>query len=189
MTENELISFIKKSQREHSDSGILLPDKATAKKSLNLLLNSSSSDIKMLLLFDENGKNSSLFELIENDTFIKNTIDFLNDSNADFLIVSNKVKTIRKSMFFKVVSDLEDIRDRLKVRAINEYVNNDMKSKGLTNEFVISSTNAVLFGDFSFKDDLEPYLNFNDKSFNQTLCRFFDIASSFNYEISSKAKV
>ncbi|EGR0744248.1 hypothetical protein RAL73_003565 [Vibrio cholerae] len=189
MTENELVSFIKKCQREHSDSAILLPDKTTTKIALNLLLNSSSSDTKVLLLFDENGRNSGLFDLIESDIFIKNTIDFLKDSNADFFIASNKVKTIRKSMFFNVISDRVDIKDRLKVRAINDYINSDIKSKRLNNEFIITGSNAILFGDFSFSGDSEPYLNFNDKSFNQTLGRFFDIASTFDYVTTSKAKI
>lgn len=182
MTENELVSFIKKCQRENSDSGILLPDKNTIKIALNLLVNTSNNDIKILLLFDDNGKNSPLFDLIDNDVFINNSISLLKDENINFQIASNKVKSIRKSKFFKSLSENFNINNRCKVRAINDYIISEMKMKKLTNEFVLTNSNTLLFGDFSLGMDFKPYLNFNEKSFSKTLNSFFDMALEFNKE-------
>ncbi|OBU41975.1 hypothetical protein AYY27_08115 [Photobacterium damselae] len=152
---------------------------------LNLLINSSNNDIRIFLTFDENGKNSDLFNLMNNEMFINNIVEYLYDSNSKITIISNKVKTIRNSDFFLKLNNMDLIQDRVFIRSIESKTFANLKKKGLDTEFVISEPSTILFGDFdkiSMSKDNPPFVNFNSESFFNVLLRFFNMVVSLKME-------
>jgi len=174
MTETELIIYMRKCQRENLDSNIVIPDKKSLISAASLIINTSNSAIKICILFDENGKNSPLFELLNTELFTKNLIDFLSETSTQLFIGSNKTKTIRASNLINEIFKKPDLKSKVKIHTIPSNIYSLLKKNHTTNEYIISYPNAVLFGGFTLSDDSFTFINFNEKSFSETLSGFFD---------------
>lgn len=178
MTDTELIGYIRKCQRENTDSNITIPDSKSLISATSLMINTSNSAIKICIFFDDNGKNSPLFELLNTELFTKNFIDFLSEQSTMLYIGSNKVKTIRSSFLIEKIFSKPELKSKVKISAIPQSIYTELKKDNMLNEFMISHPNTVLFGDFKISKENSTFINFNEKSFSETLNKFFNLITN-----------
>ncbi|MEZ8202000.1 hypothetical protein AB4622_22630 [Vibrio splendidus] len=166
MSNNELISFIKKCSIDSVDLPIRIESSNVLQAALSLFINRTKKQLKVYLRFlDE--ENNELFEALNTDNIIRNLNEFLNQPGTSLTIITNDAKQVRKSSFFQCISDKKP-----KVYSLNSKI-----EQGLTKRsYIISDESSLLVGYFSYKESIEPemsFINFHDENASGSLSAHF----------------
>ena len=157
MSNNELISFIKKCSIDNVDLPIRIENKNILQTALSLFINRTKKQLKIYLRFLD-GEDNELFNALNSDNIIRNLNEFLNQPNTTLTIVTNDTKQVRKSSFFQCISDKKP-----KIHPLNSKI-----EEGLTKRsYIISDDISLLVGHFSYEESIDQkqsFINFHDEN-------------------------
>ncbi|ABV87530.1 hypothetical protein [Shewanella pealeana] len=184
MTNEELFSDIKKLASESISAHIRITSEDAFRLILNLIVNKSCTSLQALVVNNSSHKNY-LFESFNDSVFVRNVIDFLEDGETSFNILTNEPRKLKKSLLFRDAKS-----SNLKIKNISDSAYNRILNNKYQYSYLVGDSKSYIIGEFEdFENDEQPKVaNFLEEGFCNKLNDFYKIIEKVDVSYTGGAK-